>query len=93
MEYEFDPCVTSEVRATALILLLDQGSFPFDTDKRLVESELPPLKDPSIACGGPIRKVELEAGPVESERLTDRADVCLFQAQKDAKSTQDDVFA
>jgi hypothetical protein len=93
VEYKLDALVAPKICAAALVLFLDEVALAFDADEGFVEAELPPLEEAPVSRCGTLGDVELEAGPVEADGLTDGADVGLFEAEEDAEAAEDDVFA
>ena len=77
----------------ALVALLDEDAPALDAEVGLVQPELPAGERLAVAAARLLGYVELEAGPVKADRLTNRLDVGRFERQEDAQAAEDDLLA
>jgi hypothetical protein len=70
-------CPTKMGRDT-LVALLDDNATALNAEMGLVQSELPACERLAIAAARLLGDVELEAGPVKADRLTNRFNVGRF---------------
>ena len=77
----------------ALVALLDEDAAALDAEVGLVQAELPAREGLAVAAAGLLGYVELEAGPVEADRLAYRLDVGRLEREEDAQPAEDDLVA
>ncbi len=83
----------AKVRGDALVAFLDEDAAALDAEVGLVQAELPAGEGLAVAAAGLLGDVELEAGPVEADRLAYRLDVGGFEREEDAQPAEDDLVA
>jgi len=83
----------AKVGRYALVALLDEDAAALDAEVGLVQAEFPAGERLAIAAAGLLGYVELEAGPVEADRLTYRFDVGRLERQEDTQPTENDLVA
>jgi len=81
----------AEMSRDALVALLDEDAAALDAEVGLVQAELPAGEGLAVAAAGLLGYVELEAGPVEADRLAYRLDVGRFEREEDAQPAEDDL--
>jgi hypothetical protein len=83
----------AEMSRDALVALLDEDATALDAEVGFVQAELPAGEGLAVAAAGLLGYVELEAGPVETDRLAYRLDVGRLEREEDAQPAEDDLVA
>lgn len=83
----------AEMSRDALVALLDEDAAALDAEVGLVQAELPAGEGLAVAAAGLLGYIELEAGPVEADRLAYRLDVGRLESEEDAQPAEDDLVA
>jgi len=79
LPHELGVVCSAKMGRNTLVALLDDNLTALDPKMGLVQSKLPTCEWLAVATARLLGDVELEAGPVKADRLTNRLDVGRFQ--------------